>query len=80
MQIISAIITAAFALCGTALTVFWGNRQSEKNILKSTDVIVYRLNVLEKKVDALAAVLPGIKKEQRYQKRSIYALRAQNRV
>ncbi|MBR3145098.1 MAG: hypothetical protein IKF53_04315 [Clostridia bacterium] len=52
-EILSAAITALCALGGTALTVILGNKKSHSNILKNTDVILYRLEKIEKKLDMI---------------------------
>ena len=65
-EILAAAITAFCALCGTALTVFLGNRKNSSSILKNTDVIIYRLNRVEEKVDTLFN-MASIRSSKKYQ-------------
>lgn len=64
---LSALITAAFALVGTALTVFFGNKSTEKNIKSSKGVIIYRIDRLEERVEDMAKTLCNLYKERSFE-------------
>ena len=66
-EITAALITAVFAFMGTALTVFYGRRKTDKSIAKSAEVTAYRLDRLEQKVDGLCegAVCPFARRERK---------------
>lgn len=46
-----AIITSGLSLVGVLATVIWGNKKNEKNVKTQTDVTLYRIDQLEKKVN-----------------------------
>ena len=46
-----AIITSVFSLAGVIVTVVWGNKKSEKNSKQQTELTIYRIDELEKKVN-----------------------------
>lgn len=46
-----AIITAVGALIGTIVTVVWGNKKNAERSKEQTDVTIYRICELEKKVN-----------------------------
>lgn len=50
-SIIVAIVTGAFTLCGTVVTVYLGNKKNAKQSKEQTDLTIYRIGELEKKQD-----------------------------
>ena len=46
-----AIITGAASVAGVVITVIYGNKQHEKKSKEQTEVTLYRINQLEKKVE-----------------------------
>ena len=63
-EITAALITAVFAFMGTALTVFCGRRSTEKSIAKNADVIVYRLDRLEEKVNSICEAIAACRERK----------------
>ena len=50
-DIIVAIVTGVFTLCGTILAVCLGNKKTAKQSKEQSDLTLYRIGELEKKQD-----------------------------
>lgn len=50
-EIAVAIITGIFTLFGVIITVLYGNNKTQKSIKSQTDLTIYRIDLLEKKVE-----------------------------
>lgn len=46
-----AIITSGLSFLGVIVTVIWGNKKNEKNSKQQTELTLYRIDELEKKVN-----------------------------
>lgn len=50
-EIIVAIITSGLSFLGVVVTVYWGNKRSEKSVKEQTGLTLYRIDQLEQKVN-----------------------------
>ncbi len=50
-EITVALITGIMSLAGVIVTVLVGNRKTEKSIKEQSDLTIYRIDELEKKVE-----------------------------
>jgi uncharacterized protein YneF (UPF0154 family) len=50
-EIIVAIITGVFTFAGVVVTVWFGNKKTNKQIQDNADLTLYRIKELEKKVE-----------------------------
>lgn len=51
MEYLAEIIISLIGLIGTIVTVWCGNKKTEKSVKQSTDLTLYRIDQLEKKQD-----------------------------
>lgn len=50
-EVIIALITGGLSLIGVIVTVLFGNRKTAKTVKEQSDITIYRIDELEKKVE-----------------------------
>lgn len=50
-EILTSLITGGLALIGVVITTYFGNKKTEAQMKQQTDLTLYRIDELEKKVE-----------------------------
>ena len=55
-----AIISGVFSFAGVVITVLWGNKKTQKQNKENSDLIIYRVEQLEKKQDKHNSIMERV--------------------
>lgn len=59
-EVTVALITGVLSLAGVIITVIMGNRKTEKSVKEQTNLTIYRIDELEKKVEKHNGVIERV--------------------
>lgn len=59
-EIIVALVSGLLSLAGVVITVVMGNKKTEKSVKEQTNLTIYRINELEKKVEKHNGVIERV--------------------